>query len=331
MEPAQAVYAEYREDGRVLCTLCHHACILSEGATGICGTRRMAAGRMILPWFGMVSSIAVDPIEKKPLFHYLPGSTALSLGFLGCNLRCPFCQNHRISQSTDAPAEYLPPDRAIDLAISEGSPSLAYTYSEPLIHAEYILACMERARKAGIGNILVTNGHAKGQARSDLLGLCDAANVDLKAWDPVFYRGELGGDREIVLDFIRAAVAAGVHVEITTLVIPGRNDEATDIEGIAGFISALDPGIPYHLSAYRPMYKYDLPPTPDETLERCASIARKWLHYVYVGNSLSLDNDTKCPDCGNVIVRRKGYRTAVTGLSGGRCAACARPIPIVIG
>ncbi len=330
MNPAAARYATVLPDGRIRCDVCHHACTLSEGAVGLCGTRRARSGRLELPFYGAISSIAVDPIEKKPLYHFLPGSGILSLGFVGCNLRCPFCQNYAISQSTDAATERLSPGDAVDTARSAGSASLAYTYSEPLIHAEYLVDCMTLAREAGIKNVLVTNGHAIGRARDDILSLCDAANVDLKAWNPDFYRKELSGNRDVVLDFIRAAAGAGVHVEITTLVIPGANDAESDIAAIADFIAALDPGLPFHLSAYRPMYRYRVPPTPSPLLARCRAIASERLRYVYVGNAPGFDDDTRCRSCGAVLVARSGYRISKTGLRGSTCAACGAEAPFIL-
>lgn len=323
---------EAGEGGRIRCLLCHRNCAIPPGAAGICGVRRNEAGALALPYYGRISSAAVDPIEKKPLYHFRPGGRVFSIGFTGCNLVCPFCQNWTISQDPDAPSDYLSPAEAAGAARDSGCEMIAYTYSEPLVHAEYVLDCMERAWEAGLANILVTNGHARKEAAREILDRTDAANVDLKAWNPDWYRTELGGDLETVKSFLEIA-AARTRLEVTTLVIPGRNDDDESMRGIAGFLAGLSPDIPLHLSAYRPMYKYRLPPTPRETLERLAGIARERLRYVYLGN-VPGSEDTRCPDCGNLLVRREGYRIALEGLvsagpDSSACGSCGAPIPIV--
>lgn len=299
----------------------------------MCGVRTNEGGTLVLPYYGRVSSAAVDPVEKKPLYHYRPGGLVFSVGFTGCNLVCPFCQNWTISQDPDAPSEYLAPAEAVRAARDSGCGMIAYTYSEPLVHAEYVLDCMELARAEGLANILVTNGHAREEPAREILRRTDAANVDLKTWDPDWYRAELGGDLGTVRRFLEIA-AETTRLEVTTLVIPGRNDDEEGMRGIAGFLAGLSPDIPLHLSAYRPMYRYHLPPTPRETLERLARIARGALRYVYLGN-VPGSEDTLCPSCGTVLVRREGYRVALGNLSPGetgapRCGRCGTSIPIVL-
>ena len=225
----------------------------------------------------------MDPVEKKPLYHFRPGSPVFSVGFTGCNLACPFCQNWSISRNPDAPADQVAPGEVVRAARASGCGMIAYTYSEPLVHAEYLLDCLRTANAQGLENVLVTNGHAREEPAREVLNLTDAANVDLKSWDAEWYRTELGGDLETVKAFIR--LAAGLtRLEVTTLVIPGRTDDPEGIRGISGFLAGLSPDIPLHLSAYRPMYKYRLPPTSRETLETLAKIARENLRYVYLGN-----------------------------------------------
>lgn len=320
------------EGGRVLCLLCHRHCSIAPGASGVCGVRRNEGGALVLPYYGRISSAAVDPVEKKPLFHFRPGGRVFSIGFTGCNLVCPFCQNWTISQDPDAPTEYLSPRDAVRAARDSGCSMIAYTYSEPLVHAEYVLDCMDRARAEGLENVLVTNGHALEDPAREILDRTDAANVDLKTWDPRWYRSELGGDLAAVRRFLEIA-AERTRLEVTTLVIPDRNDDDESMRGIAGFLAGLSPDLPLHLSAYRPMYKYRLPPTPPDTLERLAGIARERLRYVYLGN-VPGQEDTLCTACGALLVRREGYRTSLESLVPGgpdssACGRCGAPVPIV--
>jgi pyruvate formate lyase activating enzyme len=297
---------------------------------GLCKVRYNAKGTMELPYYGRISSVAVDPIEKKPLYHYYPGSALLSVGFVGCNFHCKFCQNWQISQTTQAQTRLIEPDDLVAMAREKGSSAIAYTFSEPLIHLEYLMDAARAARKAGLRNVLVSNGFITEQAGNDVLSVIDAANIDLKAWDPDFYKAETGGDLEEVKRFIRQA-ARKIHLEVTTLVIPGRNDNPAQIEGIARFLGSLDPGIPLHLSAYHPDYKYDVPPTPGSTIRDLVSIARGDLRYVYAGNLGSEACDTRCLKCGNILVHRIGYNVRMSGITKGACAKCGSPSPIVSG
>lgn len=276
----------WRPEGELIrCGLCHHRCSIAPGRSGVCRVRKNEGGRVVLPYYGLISAAAVDPIEKKPLYHFLPGSAVYSVGYLGCNLRCPFCQNHHIAQDFDAAAAaYASPERLARAALASGAPSLAHTYSEPLIHIEYVMVAMREARALGLKNVLVTNGSAAAEPARDVLALCDAVNLDIKAWDPAWYSEELGGDRDEALAFARAACEAGVHLEVTTLVVPGRNDTDEDVEGIAAFLAGLDPEIPYHLSAYHPAWRYREPPTPVSTLRRLKAVAERRLRYVHMGN-----------------------------------------------
>jgi pyruvate formate lyase activating enzyme len=273
----------------------------------------------------------------------------LSAGFAGCNLRCPFCQNWQISQGpasgAAAPGRLMPPEELVARA-GGGDSQIAYTYSEPLVHAEYLLDCMALARKAGIANVLVTNGCVNAEAAGEILSLTDAVNVDLKCFSPETYASLLGGNLGAVRDFIVMAVKGGVHTEITTLVVPGLNDGGEELEDCAAFIAGLGgnaggsaggPGtVPWHLSAYHPDYRWDAPPTGGGMLREAARLARKRLRYVYTGNLAGETGDTLCPDCGRPLVRRRGYRIDTAGLElrreGGkpfyRCAFCGGPAPI---
>jgi len=327
--PPEARYYDKAMDGTVSCRLCHHRCRILPGSSGACRVRRNDGGRLVLPFYGLASALSVDPIEKKPLYHFLPGSSTYSIGYVGCNLHCPFCQNYSISQSTEAHLTPVNPAMLVQEARTAGCPSIAHTYSEPVVHAEFVEACMKAARAAGLANVLVTNGCAAPDAAVSLLSLCDAVNVDLKSWDEAFYRAELGGDLETVKAFIAEAFRSGVHVEATTLVIPGKNDENSHIDGIAGFLAALSPDIPLHVSSYRPMYRYTIPATPAATIHRLVKAARRRLRYVYAGNIAGERSITECRSCGAVLVARHVYAVDAGGLSGSRCSSCGSESPII--
>jgi pyruvate formate lyase activating enzyme len=301
----------------------------------------------------------VDPIEKKPLYHFRPGSQILSLGFAGCNLRCPFCQNWRISQLGKGPPQgrRMSPGELVALGktvLGKGPPSapafpegqIAYTYSEPLIHLEFLKDCMELAHEEGAANVLVSNGCISLEGAEKILPLVDAANIDLKCFSKKTYREILGGDLETTLDFIRAARRHGAALELTTLVVPGLNDSDAELGECAEFIASLAGGPAgegppaWHLSAYHPSYRWDAPPTEAPALLRAAGRARKLLPYVYAGNIAGEENDTSCPHCGAVLVRRRGYRVesrlGPAGGSGGRprgprpclCPSCGAETPV---
>jgi pyruvate formate lyase activating enzyme len=292
--------------------------------------RRNRGGALELPFYGRLSSIAVDPIEKKPLYHYHPGESILSVGFVGCSFRCPFCQNYRISQETDVPTQEMSPEELVALAGREGSFGIAYTYSEPLVHLEYVLECCRLARERRLKNVLVSNGFVNPEPAEELLAVLDAANIDLKSFNPEFYRQVIGGELEEVKRFL-ARARGRIALEVTTLVIPTRNDGPEEMEEIAGFLASLDPDIPLHLSAYYPQYRYTLPPTEPSALRELARVARRYIRYVYLGNVGPEPSDTLCRECGAALVRRRGYRVDASGLQGGSCARCGTPAPIVRG
>ncbi len=336
----RASFWERRGERKVRCLLCPHRCLIAPGGTGICQVRLNRDGELVLPFRGRVSSLAMDPVEKKPLYHFHPGRQVLSVGFVGCSFRCPFCQNWQISQHTDIPARELAPAELVEAARRQGSFGIAYTYSEPLVHLEYVLETARLARAAGLKNVLVSNGYVNEAPAAELLEVLDAANIDLKAFRPEFYRREIGGSLEEVQRFLRQAAswrsASGgqrppggrIHLEVTTLVIPGRNDGEEEIEDAARFLAALDPDIPYHLSGYYPSYRYDLPSTPLAALERLAAVASRHLRYVYLGNAGRQELDTRCPSCGLVLIRRRGYEVRIEGIQERRCRRCGAPIPI---
>ena len=327
--PVTAAYQEKLEDRRVRCGLCHHRCVIKVGSSGICKVRANRGGSLVLPYYGALSAVAVDPMEKKPLYHFMPGRSVLSVGYLGCNLHCPFCQNYGISQTTLAPTENASPRDLVEIAKARNCLAIAHTYSEPLIHLEFVIDTMDAARAAGLKNVLVTNGQCQCEPAKDVLSLCDAVNVDIKAWDPAFYKHELGGSLEETLDFVRLAIRLGVHLEATTLVIPGKNDDEGQISHIADFLADLSPAIPLHLSAYRPSWQYSIPSTPVATVQRLCEVAGRRLRNVYAGNIGIGRNDTHCASCNAVLVRRRGYETDCGGLSGLACARCGAASDIV--
>lgn len=296
----------------------------------MCRVRQNRGGELTLPYYGTLSGMAMDPIEKKPLYHFHPGKQILSAGFYGCNFRCPFCQNYDISQQVVVGSSSTSPEELVEIACRRGSIGIAYTYSEPLVHYEYVLASAKIAREKGLKNVLVTNGYINPTPAAELLEYIDAANVDLKSFNPDFYRNEIKGSLDPVLAFI-AQAAPLISLEVTTLVIPGKNDSESEIRAIAAFLSSISPDIPLHLSCYYPTYKYTAGPTPPESVFRLAQAAREKLNYVYAGNVGARETNTLCPDCGTVLIRRRGYSTIVEGLSKDVCSRCGKPIPIVAG
>ena len=318
----EAAHYEKLDEGRVRCLLCPHNCVISDGRTGLCGVRRNRAGVLYSEIYAQVTSVAMDPIEKKPLYHFHPGANILSLGTRGCNFACEFCQNWTISQA-DAPTSLLTSRAAVEAARREGSIGIAYTYNEPLIWFEYVLETAKLAREVGLANVLVTNGYVSPGPLEELLPYCDAMNMDIKAIRPDFYKRLCRGTLEPVLANARAA-SRRTHLEVTNLVIPGQNDTDGEFEELGRWIAGeLGPHIPTHLSAYFPRHRLTAPPTPAETLERAHAILSKHLRYVYLGNCYSERGaSTACHQCGAVLVRRRGYHVEVVGLRGTVCGSC---------
>ena len=272
----------------MICELCFHHCDLSEEQTGFCRARACRDGAIVPLNYGKVTSVALDPIEKKPLRRFHPGSMILSVGSFGCNLRCPFCQNHELSMSGDGELEMaeVSPEALADKALElrpYGNIGVAYTYNEPLIGYEYVRDCAALIHERGMVNVLVTNGTVEEATWRALLPLIDAANIDLKGFTPEWYR-RLGGNLEAVKRSISLA-AEQCHVEVTTLLIPGENDSEEEIRSLAHWLASVDRNIPLHLSRFFPRYRMtDKPPTPVERVYRLADVARKYLSFVYTGN-----------------------------------------------
>jgi pyruvate formate lyase activating enzyme len=324
MQPA--LFWRPTESGAIQCELCPQHCLIAAGKSGRCGIRTAEDGKLLARGYGLVSAARSDPMEKKPLYHFHPGRMIFSVGGWGCNLACGFCQNWTISQQVDLRSERMPPDEIVRAARREKSIGIAYTYNEPLINLEFVHDCAELARKEGLVNVLVTNGFVEEKPAAWLLPLIDALNIDIKSLDDTFYRKQCRGTLEPVLRFSRQAVAAGCHVEITNLLIPGLNDTEEQVGRVSRWIlDNLGKTTPFHLSAYRPEYRMTIPATPAAVLERSYARCRQDLAYVYVGNLLTEDGqNTLCPKCGAVLIARRGYSVQVRGLRGGHCAQCGR-------
>ncbi|MDD5644609.1 MAG: AmmeMemoRadiSam system radical SAM enzyme [bacterium] len=318
------------EKGKLSCGLCPHNCRLPEGALGICGTRRNSGGELFTLIYGCVSGLAVDPIEKKPFYHFYPGSRILSAGTIGCNFQCSFCQNWEISQNARFPCRFIGPEELVSIAVDKGSIGLAYTYTEPLIWYEYVLDCAGMCRKNNLKNVLVTNGYINPEPLRKILPFIDAVNVDLKAFSDDFYRKMCKGSLRPVLDTI-SSVSGSCHLEITNLLIPGQNDSAEEIENMSRWIkNNAGRQTPLHISRYFPRYKLDLPETPAESVKAAMDIASGHLDFVYAGNiDIPGSSDTFCPQCGTVLVSRSGYNTKIRDLKADICGKCGRKISII--
>ena len=328
----EALYWEKADEGRVRCRLCPHHCYLRPGQRGICRVRLNVDGSLYTLNYARVSSYGLDPTEKKPLYHFYPGSYLLSLGSVGCNLGCGFCQNWTISQGKADTGE-LPPARAVELAVAARQRDahvvgLAYTYNEPSIWYEYVLDTCRLARERDLANCLVTNGYIEEEPLRELLPLVQAMNVDVKAFRPDFYRRICKGRLEPVLRTVELAYAAGCHVEVTNLLVPGHNDSEAEVEDLVRWLAGISPDIPLHFSRYFPNYRFRDPPTPVETLRRAYRLARTSLHYVYMGNVWGEGNDTFCPGCGYLVLRREGLELAGSSLHDHRCPQCGHEIAI---
>ena len=318
----EAYFYEKQEDTHVRCVLCPHLCVIPDGQAGVCRIRENQGGRLIAKMYAEGTSAVMDPIEKKPLYHFFPGTKILSLGTNGCNFRCPWCQNWEISQQM-SPTFALDPDDAVRQAEDRDSVGIAYTYNEPMVWYEHVRDTAELARQAGLKNVLVTNGYINPEPFEQLLPFIDAMNIDIKSIRPDFYRAQVGGTLEPVLQTARTASKA-THVEVTSLVMPGQNDSSQDLEDLAAWIADdLGKETPVHLSAYFPRYKFTAPETTPDQLEKAREFFLRHLDYVYVGNVLSENGtNTYCRNCGALLIKRVGYTIERIGLEGLDCKEC---------
>ncbi|MDF2502332.1 MAG: AmmeMemoRadiSam system radical enzyme, partial [Anaerosporomusa subterranea] len=298
-----AEYFSIEGDG-VRCCLCPHNCLIRSDKTGFCRTRVNRNGSLYITNYGACTASAIDPIEKKPLYHFYPGADIFSLGSWGCNFNCRFCQNWHLTQTHVEPTD-LSPQESVNLAISAGKTNIgiAYTYSEPGVWFEYVRDAAIVARSAGLANVVVTNGYINPKPLAELLTCTDAMNIDVKAFTEDFYKTVCSGELHQVMNTVESAVQA-CHVEVTTLVIPGMNDSMNEISALAKWLATLSPDIPLHLSRYFPNYQMNLPATPLTTLQQAWQTAREYLHYVYIGNIGPTGTNTDCPGCGALLIER---------------------------
>ncbi|KAA5807176.1 AmmeMemoRadiSam system radical SAM enzyme [Thermoanaerobacterium thermosaccharolyticum] len=318
----EALYYEKIDNDSVHCLLCPQNCIISDGKYGFCRARKNEGGKLYTENYGKITSLAVDPIEKKPLYHFMPGSHILSAGTYGCNLRCLFCQNWEISQQR-LEGEYLSPSKLVEIAKKQqGNVGIAYTYNEPSIWYEYVLDSAKISHKESLKNVLVTNGYINIDPLKELLQYIDAVNIDVKAFSNEYYKKICHGNLESVLKVVEEAVL-NCHVEITTLVVTGENDDYSEIEELCKWISSINKDIPIHFSKYFPRYKMKNPETPIKVLEDIYAIAKKYLNYVYLGNVSGFNNNTYCPNCGHILIKRSGY-VHVVGIEDNKCGKCGK-------
>jgi pyruvate formate lyase activating enzyme len=318
-------------DNKLECLLCPHFCKLTEGKTGICGIRKNTGENITLVTYGVISGYALDPVEKKPLYHFFPGYNVLSIGSFGCNMRCDFCQNFHISQNLP---ENNHPEITIDKIIGDAlfakrNIGVAFTYNEPVVWFEYMKDVAERVKEEGLHTVMVSNGYVNSDPLNEILEFIDAFNIDLKSFNNNFYTKLTGAELEPVKKSLKEIAKSGRHLEITTLIIPGQNDDekemALQTQWIAG---ELGRDIPFHLSRYFPTYKRNNPATPEGTLKKLFEIASENLDYVYLGNNNSEDGqNTICSSCNTEVTIRSGYYTILKNLDEyGKCVSCGNLI-----
>jgi pyruvate formate lyase activating enzyme len=330
----EAMFWEARANGAVVCTLCPHLCHIGEGLYGVCGVRRNVKGKLETLIYGLSAAVNVDPIEKKPLFHFLPATRSLSIATVGCNLKCKFCQNHDLSQAAKGKGRELfgrmmSPGEVVALAKSSRAATIAFTYSEPTIFYEYAHDCAKLAANEGIRGVFVSNGFICDEPVRAIRPYVHGYNVDLKSFNPDFYKKVMGARLEPVLEAIKLIKELGFWLEITTLVVPTQNDSDAELTQIAEFIADLGSDIPWHVSAFHPDYKMtDLPRTSVKSLQRARQIGfDAGLQFVYSGNIPGDDGEsTYCPGCRTRLIHRVGFRVLGNRLADGKCPECGRAI-----
>ncbi|WP_286879345.1 AmmeMemoRadiSam system radical SAM enzyme [Methanoculleus sp. UBA413] len=323
------------EDNTVRCSLCPHRCTIREGKQGVCGVRINRSGTLYAATFGKVAAEAVDPIEKKPLFHFLPGTLSYSLGTIGCNFHCEHCQNWHISQQTleMQALQDLSPEQGVERALASGSASIAWTYNEPTIWHEYPLAMGTLAREKNLRTIYVTNGYITEEGLREISSMLSAFRVDIKSFSDTFYRKVCGGRLQPVLDATVLAKELGLHIETVTLVIPGQNDSMEEMEALIRWVlENLGPDTPMHFTRFHPDYKMrGVRPTETRTLEKIYERAKDLgIHYPYLGNVFNHPYEsTYCPACGNLVIERSGFGVRMRGLKDHTCTECGGRIAYV--
>ena len=328
----EAMYYEKLDRNRVQCLLCPTACLLADGERGSCRVRINLGGTLRTIVYGRLVAVHNDPIEKKPLFHFLPGTRAFSIATAGCNLGCVFCQNWQISQAFPECARNIAatPEQVVAAAKRSGCDTISYTYTEPTIFYEFMLDCARLARREGISNIFITCGYINPEPLRELAKVMDGANIDLKGFSEAYYNKYCKAALEPVLTTIKVAREEGMWVEVTNLVIPGANDDPQLIREMCKWLVAnVGPDVPLHFSRFHPDYRMlDKPPTPPATLEMAARIAKEeGIRYVYIGNLLTRSgDDTFCPGCGRQLITRRGYEIITNHIRDGLCPHCGSPI-----
>ncbi|MBN1445817.1 MAG: AmmeMemoRadiSam system radical SAM enzyme [Candidatus Omnitrophica bacterium] len=329
----EAILWESLQDARVKCRLCNHFCLIKEGGTGICGVRVNRKGKLFSLAYGNLIAQNADPIEKKPLFHFLPGTLSYSVASAGCNFSCPFCQNYSISQLSGEEivpeiTDAVTPEDVVSSALNSGCKSIAYTYTEPTVFFEFALETSKTARAAGLKNVFVTNGYMSREALEMISPYLDAANVDLKGGE-VFYKKLCGAKRPPVIENIGLMRELGIWVEVTTLLIPEYNDSKEQVREIAKIIKNIDPAIPWHISRFFPVYKMSGHyPTPNGKIAAARDAGfKEGLRYVYTGNMPGDGGEnTYCHSCKALLIRRFGYTISENHIKNGRCGSCGAEI-----
>lgn len=320
------------KDKKTRCDLCNHRCVISDGEKGKCSVRENRDGILYSLVYRKLISENIDPIEKKPLFNFQPGSYSLSIATVGCNFKCFFCQNYQISQMPNDKGYIEGRDRSpediVNHAIEYDCKSISYTYTEPTVYFEYAYDTAKIAHERGLKNIFVTNGFMTGECIDMISPYLDAANIDLKSFREETYTEKIGGKLRPVLENIKNMHNKGIWIEITTLVIPGINDTIKELEDIACFIAGLDESIPWHISAYHPQYKSDIPPTSIDMIDNAISIGKDaGLKYIYGGNIYSGNyENTNCPSCNSMVIARRGFDVVKRNMTGGKCSNCGTEI-----
>lgn len=328
----EAKYYQLLDDNKVKCTLCPHQCVLSLNKTGLCRTRRNIDGKLISLAYANPCAISVDPIEKKPLQHFLPGSPSFSISTAGCNLRCKNCQNASISQVSpeEVDSYHLPPEQVVEKALEYNCKSIAYTYTDPVVYYEYTLETAKIAHQKGLKNVIVSAGYINIEPLKELLKYIDAANIDLKSFDDKIYKEISGVHLQPVLNTLKEIKKAGVWLEITNLIIPGLNDSSGKVKQLCSWLKNEGfEDFPLHFSKFYPTYKLlDYPPTSTQTVENAIKIAQDTgLNYVYAGNIPGHNNEnTFCPNCGKKIIKRTGYQLMNNKIKENSCPKCGQKI-----
>ncbi|MFH1312289.1 MAG: AmmeMemoRadiSam system radical SAM enzyme [Candidatus Eisenbacteria bacterium] len=330
----EARFYEALPEKKVRCLVCPRQCVVGDGQRGYCRVRENIDGKYYSLVFGRVCAYHIDPIEKKPLFHFLPGTTAFSVAAVGCNLACKFCQNWEISQAKpeDVEATDLPPAKLADAATRYGSPTMAYTYTEPIVYCEYVMASAREGHERGIRSVMISAGYMNGETMRELAGAMDAIKIDLKAHSDDFYKNICSASLAPVLKTISGIKKSGTWLEIVNLIIPTLNDDDEQIESLSKWLlDNVGDEVPVHFTRFHPTYKLkNLPQTQVSSVERAREIAMaQGLKYAYVGNVPAghPGEHTYCPGCGKAVVKRTGYAVLSIDLENGKCSACGTVIP----